>query len=832
MFAPIFKALGSGFTSYQILNYLTKKFPKYANYIQNAHLAGYAGNTILQSLNSNDKSGNADAYLTENEWLKRDNQRKRRKERVALGTGIAGAAALAGGAGYLLAGRGAVNPTQILMPGGLARGGGGAAGQTINVTPTPPIRPNIGGGAARQLTQQPGQLGRPWNRHSTPPLNPQSPLQLPNKQRRLTQQAPQAAPAAVAVPPTPRMPQRPPLNTPPVITPQFQHDPQKNVNLIKNINEEKRISQVVSSGLEHAAMTQVLREILPKSKIAILERAPGGFDQAILDFSEFKKNELQKTQSGSKRQSLMDKVNERKSLAQQERERFQQQYPATEAPLPPLIQSQEIPSEEIGMEDEIIPQTQFQPTLPIPENNVQISQNKEKLPFINPQPQERHLKESEEYLDWLVENYEKGNYSPYQKKQVEDEIKETEDILKKYKPDSKSLNRKSRQSSVKPSGQQEKRLLSAAFRENQAQLISEAKSLETRNFSIPHYKYAGEDDEDFNNRSVLFDAIKKGAKAIIEGKTFLDFPNAFTKGSSTAQDVLRFMAGIPNIYSPLLDDEEKDELSNALIESGQLSTPGLKPAPGERDIYGAQITPNLVWNLLLAVEPRLSTMERPPSVKGYKTNKKGGMGTTELRRFLTHAVYGVLSGKTISTELSDKIARISVASSSVNAIANAAKLGKIDKIHEEMNRIWKNDKELADLMDFELDDFILSDEGKQKKAEKEAFNKKADSAFQAAETRKRNKAEGTKSEPKKDKIQLLDDELSKAYDKLMKLDEEITQENRSGKKINVDIRSEKIKRLKAAQQRVDDLRNEIQREEILKYEKRTGKAFPTDLTKA
>lgn len=646
MFAPIFNALGAGYTTHQVLNYISKRFPKYANYINNAALAGYAGNTILKSLNSEDNSDNADAYLTENEWLKRDNQRKRRKERLAVAGGIAGTAALAAGAGSLLASRGAINPTQIIMPGGIPRPPP-IPGATINVTPNP-VNPNQGGGGIA-------------NRR---------PVQLTNQQKQVTQQATSPISPAPPISPTTKSS----LITPAIITPPYEHNPQKNIDLIKNINEEKRIGEVVKSGLEPIAVAQVLREILPKSKIAILDRATGGFDQAIIDFTEFKNSEIQKAESQSARKRGLEGFNIKKSLAQKEKERFNEHYPKTI--MPPLIQAQQIGSADLGIEDKVIPEI-----------------------LVPSKESERAIK--------AAKNLGSGD---------EQKVKQATFVQKELKP------------------------------------LSASKRLDFKDFSIPNYKYSDESDEDFNNRKIIYGAIKKGANALMQGKSFLDFPvneEAIKArgGYSTAADVLRFMAGIPNIYDPLLDDAEKEELSNALLESEQLRTEGLKPAAsGDRDIYGAQMTPNLVWNLLLSVEPRLASIEKPPSVKGYKMAKNGKMGTAELRRFLTHAVYGTLSGRTISTELSEKIGRISSAANSIDVLSNAAKLGKLEKMHEELNRIWNNDKELFDLMDFELDDFLLTDEGKRLKLEKESANKKSDAAFQASETRKRNKEKKEQNE--------------------------------------------------------------------------------------
>jgi len=662
MFTPILNAIGAGYTANQVLGYVTRRYPQFANYIQHAAVAGYATNTILKSLNKDDDSPNADAYLTENEWLKRDNQKKRSTERKYLAGGIAGAAALAGGAGYLLSGRGAINPSQILPAAARgAAGVGGAAGQTINVTPNAPIRPNIGGGQARQIPQQQGN--RPWNRHSTP-VKPNTPLQLTNQQRQVTQQA------ARQPPPIQPRPTKPGIQTPEVIAPPFDHNPQTNINLITNLKEDKRIAQAVTSGLAPAAVLQVLRETIPKSKLALLDRAEGGFEQAINDFTQYKQHEIAKLASEEKRTAALGKFNQNKSLSQTEADRFNKKYPK------PLIQSQEIGNEEL--------QPDVDYTEEFDEEPISEEQNQPIQPIISAQ--------------------------------------------------------------MRPEGDVEKRVKEASRGNESPKTLAETKELNYKRFSIPNYRYPGEAKEEFDNRKLMFDAINKASHALVKGKSFLDYMPINKEGSprvqiSTAADVLRFMAGIPNIYDPLLDDSEREEISEALLESGQMSTPGLKPGSGERDIYGAQMTPNLVWNLLLAVEPRLYKMEKPPSIKGYKMAPGKKMGTAELRRFLTHSVYGVLSGRTISSELAEKIEKISNATASHDAIVKATKAGNVAKMEAEMEKLAKDDPYFLEMMDIELDDLLLTADQRERQRLRDIEDTKGAASLKASATRKKKKAE-------------------------------------------------------------------------------------------
>ncbi len=645
---PIINALGFGYTANQVLSYITRRFPQYKNYIEKAALAGYAGNTILEYLGK-EKGTKAQerSYLTEHQKIKKNLKAQKRKERGLVATGLATAGAIGLGAGIYGA-RAAAAAPQLIIPRPFPRPGSGAVGQTINITPNRP-----GGAPALPI------------RGAQPQIRAQ-PRQLTNQQPQIAQQQP-IAPIAPIKPQPPAPITRPPINTPPVITPPYEHVPEKNIDLIKNIQADKRISQVVTSGLAPAAVIQVLRETLPRSKQAILNRAEGGFEQAIADFTAYKQQELLKSGSEKKRLGGLEafKNRNKNSLLNQEAKRFEEQY----QPPVPLIESQPI-SEEI-------------------------------IPANEPEPQQA---------------------AP---------IQQTQGAASTLQPSLYPVNPEVRN-----------RTTSSAFSELAPKKLSEVSNLSRRNFSIPNYKYTGESETDFENRKIIFGAVNKAAEALGHGKSFLDFPinkEAIKArgGYSTAADVLRFMAGMPNIYDPLLDDSERQELNTAVVRD--ISTPSIAASPGERDVWGAQMTPNLVWNLLLSVEPRLGTMEKPPSVKGYKMAPGGKMGTAELRRFLTHSVYGVLSGRTISTELADKIGAISKAASSIDVIAKAAKAGSQQKMYEEMERLYKDDHAFFEMMDIELDDLLLTEEGRQKKAEKEEFNKKADTAYMAAQTRKKNK---------------------------------------------------------------------------------------------
>jgi len=202
--------------------------------------------------------------------------------------------------------------------------------------------------------------------------------------------------------------------------------------------------------------------------------------------------------------------------------------------------------------------------------------------------------------------------------------------------------------------------------------------LEKSKFSTPLYQFSGESDKDYRSREIINSAIEKASKAISEGYIFVDFPDAW-RGSkfhfSTASDVLRLLAGMPSSFESTLTDDEKGEIFDGIDEG---------------NIYGAHLTPNLVWNMLLATEPRMQTIDKPKSVKGHAMGTNKTMGTSELRRSLTHAVYGVLSGKNITTKLADKIKKITMTANTMDLLNAAMKQGKIQdalRISEEIQSL-------------------------------------------------------------------------------------------------------------------------------------------------
>lgn len=555
----ISKAFVHGFNGLQILDYVKRRFPKHARTIDTAQKSGYSPEDILKKL-SFDEEGH-DPSLTEHEKVM--NRDKTQKRKAALGVvgalGTAGAVA-AGAYGYATRNK-AIRPNEILP----AQGRGQQAPVTLQ-------------GSARRAQQE----------------------KLPTRNRlELTQQAPQA-PQRFS--PTPQAPTPQPSSQPPSIRPY-----EKSVDIVKNLKEEDKFNNIIQSGYDVPTTAAILRQVLPKNKVQVLDKVEGGLEQLVSDYTQFVQDNppALRDQFSPKNIPKNAPINISETIAQEG------MSPETSSPI------QQMTEEE----------TTYTP---------------QKIPLINSRiPQENPLKS---------------------------------------------------------------RVQEAAFGSEEPQKLSQSK-LKKESFAIPTYKYPGESIKDFENRKVIDTAVKKASIALMEGKTFLDFPinkEAIRArgGYSVAKDVLSLMAGVPTVYDDLLDDDEKEEIGEVFSENEN------KIPSKERDIYGAQVTPNLIWNLFLSLEPKIATMERPKTVKGSPGKK---MGTPEFRKYLTTSLYGVLSGRKISTELSDKIEKISKASSGIDAIAKAAKDGNIRAIDKEMEKLM-DDAYFMEIMSQEIDLLIQEKE--------------------------------------------------------------------------------------------------------------------------
>lgn len=256
----ITNALLYGYPSRVILDSLMKKYPQYANQIQQAQAAGYTSDMILRHLSG--KKGyspqDSEQFLTEHERT-RNRQDKDQKRARLLAIGALGTAGALVAAGASLTSRNkAIYPSEIVK---------------TNVPKALPA-PN----QTKALTRQPLALPPPGpiNPGGNPPIPPVNP--------------PPVNPSPISP-----KPQVAPVSSPP--------DFEKSLKLIRNLNEEARFSNVASSDkFDLKTKADILRKILPKDKLPALEKAEGGLEKVVDDYSKFLK-QTQQTISKEKPQT-------------------------------------------------------------------------------------------------------------------------------------------------------------------------------------------------------------------------------------------------------------------------------------------------------------------------------------------------------------------------------------------------------------------------------------------------------------------------------------------------------------------------------------------------
>lgn len=630
----ILGALTRGYTPHLIISNLVRRFPQHAGKIRTAQAAGYTSDVILRHIidKKDPDYKEIDRRLTEDEETE-NNFAKQKRDAATQAIGLLGTAGAVAAGGYALYNSGkAIRPNQILpaqrnMP--QQRGG-----TTLNGTRRPNApRPNLPGQQPQQLGYQPRQIGY-------------QPRQIGHQQPQQNQPSPRG-------PQNNQPPSRGPQNTPPSNQPPQMPNIDKHVNLVRNLQVEPTFQNMISNGKDVVTTAAILRQILPKNKVAILDKTEGGLEGLVADYTRYMRDN------------------------------------------PPAQREQFQPS-----------QQQNNPNLPANNEQMQGQQQVPQVQMQQEQPQEQH-----QYEQAQAQQQEQGQEFPGNEMENLEEYQNEEPINQRISGLKNEIgNRKESSKNINP-----------------------------QSFSIPGYKHANETGLEFGNRRKVNDTIQSAAKMLAKGQSFSDLPYSKDVQYSTAADVLRFLGGIPNIYDPLLEDEEKDELTLAMIENEQMTHENFFPDRGSRDAYGANLAPNLIWNLLLSINPKLKDMA-PPSIKGSKGKPPGSpMGTTELRRFLTHGVYGALSGRSISYDLADKIEQISKASSRLDIIANASRSGNMRDMEVEMDKIMKDDAYFMEMMNIEIDDLLMSPQGLENKKQIEKEKSKGDTAYLSAKTRQLNK---------------------------------------------------------------------------------------------
>jgi hypothetical protein len=298
MSALIGKALLYGYTPRVILNKISRQFPKAANAIYAAQAAGYTADTILQAISDPKKKNkaNADDYLTEHEKIKKRGK-KRQKRSALTALGALGTAGAVGTGLYALSQAGkAIQPSAVLPA---IRGQvQGRQGTTINIP-----NPRLG----NQQGQVPGNGAPPqisFNPLNNPPNNPppQSP-RGPNKPNGPIRPTPQSQGPKAA----------PQVGMPPV-----KIDPQQSVNLVKNLKEDNKFNTVLQGGHDPATAALILQKLLPKEKVALLEKVEGGLEKVVEDYGMFLQSQKQQKQQPQEQQQPQSILQEMMGQKQQE----------------------------------------------------------------------------------------------------------------------------------------------------------------------------------------------------------------------------------------------------------------------------------------------------------------------------------------------------------------------------------------------------------------------------------------------------------------------------------------------------------------------------------
>jgi hypothetical protein len=267
----------SGFTGYQVIQSLKRAYPHLSDSLVKLQVAGYTGRQIAGMMRKakGQKVSDEDFFessTTEHEKTKEfDKRNKRQAVNQALSLlGATGAIAGISLGAYQYLKANANNPNMTVLP-ALGKNGRRTAPQQI---PSKSINvknkqlPN----QQKQLPFIPG-MGQPGQQGQVPQLS--------------GPQAPQGPP------PQAQLPGRPPtLGLPePGYT--------KSVGIVKNLGNNTIFDNIVKQGLDPITTSAIIRSIMKdtdKRSLGILEKAPGGLDKVVSDYTQYFQQKKQQEQ--------------------------------------------------------------------------------------------------------------------------------------------------------------------------------------------------------------------------------------------------------------------------------------------------------------------------------------------------------------------------------------------------------------------------------------------------------------------------------------------------------------------------------------------------------
>jgi len=261
MLQIINQAMLSGFTASQILKFIAAKMPKLQSGIQQAEDAGFDADKILKFLSQKiphskqaaDKQINANDRYLSSIGLKTRAEKEQSRNKMLSGALQVGAGALGS---YALS---RAIPAGVSAVSGL-------------------LKPQSHSPISQMAAQQPPESPILSPSPQQPPI---SPMPVGTGQNLLSQAQSQTSQPPLAGSSS-TIPQ-PPTSTQ-VVNPQ--RDVNKSIELIKSSGQEATVKNLIEGGLPPSQIVDTLGVILGKKKLKELEKASGGLEQMIEDYSQ------------------------------------------------------------------------------------------------------------------------------------------------------------------------------------------------------------------------------------------------------------------------------------------------------------------------------------------------------------------------------------------------------------------------------------------------------------------------------------------------------------------------------------------------------------------
>ena len=340
MASAIFNAIGRGYSARAVLGAIGRRAPEYSRTINEAYYTGYTATSILRSLvnKMEGKNYDEDRFLTARERTLKNDQKNKTRAYTQAVAAMGTAGAVAAGA-YALMERNKPPRTELIIP--------------------PKDHKTKG---KNQPTIEQNRLALPYHQK-----------QITSTQNKQIAHHPERKPQ-----------QQPPIITPP-IPPQNQqsNQPQQNipsynplsVDIVKNLREDQRFKNIIEAGYDPLVTTQILRQIIPKNILPVLEKAEGGLEQLVKDYSGY----------------LKDSQHQQREMQQQQLQKQPQFNPGKEAydqggqAELPRMQNQQMQQQPKAPEQQPIPQ-QMQPQQRAPEPIAPVEQPQVQKPSAQTKP--------------------------------------------------------------------------------------------------------------------------------------------------------------------------------------------------------------------------------------------------------------------------------------------------------------------------------------------------------------------------------------------------------------------------------------------------------------